>query len=98
MIAATDGVFDNVFDAKIVELVNAVYGHVDSPTIWEYHCNAMLAKAGFEPLLVLFAPEIGAVFTVGGLVTLVRYQLVELITFDKKQRVFRCGRVSLNFL
>ena len=38
------------FKWPVVRLVKALYGHPDSGTCWEMHCDAIVKKAGFEPL------------------------------------------------
>ena len=39
----------NIHD-PVVPLVKALYGHPDAGGYWERHCNAHLAKCGFEPI------------------------------------------------
>ena len=34
----------------VVRLKKALYGHPDSGTYWEQHCDRIVKKAGFEPL------------------------------------------------
>ena len=36
------------FRDPVTLLIFALYGHVDSPTSWEVHCDAELAAAGFD--------------------------------------------------
>ena len=37
----------------VVRLKLALYGHPDSPTFWEMHCEGLVATIGFEP----YGPE-----------------------------------------
>jgi len=36
---------------RACRLLRALYGHPDSGTYWEEHCDARVLKAGFEPVL-----------------------------------------------
>ena len=38
------------YDRPVVKLKKALYGHPDSGTFWEEHCDQALKKVGFEPI------------------------------------------------
>jgi hypothetical protein len=42
----------------MVEILLALYGHPDSPTFWEQHCNEQVQMLGFVP----FGPEWPSVY------------------------------------
>ena len=42
------GFFYQVKD-PVVLLKLALYGHPDSPTFWEMHCEGLIITIGFEP-------------------------------------------------
>ena len=38
------------YERPVCKLLRALYGHPDSGTMWEVHCNKQVAKCGFEPI------------------------------------------------
>ena len=42
----------------VVQLEYALYGHPDSPTYWELHCDELVRRCGFEP----YGPEWPSVY------------------------------------
>ena len=45
-----DGTKTPKYDRPVVRMLKALYGHPDSGTIWEEHCNKELMKVGFKPI------------------------------------------------
>ena len=45
-----DGSWEPKYHKPVVRLMKALYGHPDSGTYWEQHCDQGVRKAGFEPV------------------------------------------------
>ena len=45
-----EGWSDGGFRTPVVRLRKAIYGHPNSGSYWEEHCNKFLLEAGFKPI------------------------------------------------